>query len=233
MKAKLEGIDAYESRFPKGAIIDGVVDGISYFNSSIRIAWFLKEAYTHEPDGWHIKKYYAQENAYENFFKRAARPTWHPIIYASYGILNGFIMWENMPYIREKTEMCDVIKNIAIINASKLPSKTDTVTTYPNLNEGFSRDKDLVFSQVEVLQPEIHIFCRTFYLYKNSLGLTDEHRVIVENNFENCEVYLMDSKLYLDVYHPSNTKQLNEMYVNQIIKAVKFWKLNAVETISK
>jgi hypothetical protein len=102
----LPGIDAYENQLQavKGTIIDGVIDGHTYFLSEYKIAWFLKEAYSADKEGFHMKEHYGQPDAYDNFFKNKAITTWHPIIYSSYGILNGFMKWINMEYIRDEPE---------------------------------------------------------------------------------------------------------------------------------
>ncbi|MBA9078200.1 hypothetical protein [Rufibacter quisquiliarum] len=221
----LAEIEAYEKLFPTGTIIDGVVDGEQYFKSSPKIAWFLKEAYTDEEEGWHIKKYYGQEDAYWEFFRTAATPTWHPIIYASYGILNGFLTWEEMPYIRNKPEMCDVINKVALINANKFPSLTGTRTIWKNLAQGYQSCKDIILQQIATLQPDIHIFCGTFLLYRERFGIGNEHAVERKKGFENCGAWIKDGKLFMDVYHPAQTKQTREVYVDQIVNAVAYWKL--------
>ena len=98
----LSKIEEYEKEFKKGTIVDGVIDGEKYFNSKYRIAWYLKEAYTTEVKGWHIKKYYGQEDAYDKFFKDTATQTWHPIIYATTtGILGNFIKWDDIQLLGE------------------------------------------------------------------------------------------------------------------------------------
>ncbi|WP_066829619.1 hypothetical protein [Rufibacter ruber] len=221
----LAEIEAYEKLFPSGTIIDGVVDGEQYFKSSPKIAWFLKEAYTDEEEGWHIKKYYGQEDAYWEFFRTAATPTWHPIIYASYGILNGFLTWEEMPYIRDKPEMCDVINKVAIINANKFPSVTGTHTVWKNLAQSFESCKGIIQQQIATLQPDIHIFCGTFHLYREMFEIRDEHLVSPREGFDTCGVWMKDGKLFMDVYHPANRRQKRAVYVNQIVKTAEFWRL--------
>lgn len=219
----LKKIEEYENQFAEKSIIDGVVDGEVYIESKIKIAWFLKEAYSSEKDGFHIKKHYDQDDAYENFFKKIATQTWHPIIYASYGILNNFIEYDDMDFIKDKPEMCDVIRSIAIINANKFASKTGTYTIYANLKSGFLECKEIIQNQIEVLQPQIHVFCNTFSLYKDLFALTEKHKMSQSKNFNKCTMYSKNGKLFLDVYHPANTTLQREVYINQIINASKIW----------
>lgn len=221
----LQLIEEYESSFDEGTIIDGVIDAESYLNSKIKIAWFLKEAYSNEKDGYHIMKHLGQDDAYESFFKNIATQTWHPIIYVSYGALNEFTFYDDMYYIRDRPEMCDVIQNIAIINANKMPSITGTYTLHKNLTEGFDSFKELIQQQIQVLQPQVHIFCNTFHLYKDLFNLTDSEIVSQSDYLKKCTVYYKEDKLFLDVYHPANRILDRETYVDQIIESIKGWYL--------
>ncbi|NOS90863.1 MAG: hypothetical protein HOP30_02975 [Cyclobacteriaceae bacterium] len=213
-------VKEYEGKFKEGQIIDGLVNPLKYLNAKFKIAWFLKEAYTEEEKGWHIKKYYGGENAYKSFFSNTAIPTWHPIIYVSYGILNNFQDWATMHYIRYKPEMCDVVSEIAIINANKWPSKTDTITLHKNLEEGFKECKPIIEHQVQVLKPEIHIFGNTVHLYMEIFGLNDS-QPIVESDL--LKVWQKDGKLFIGTYHPAIRSYKRQKYVDGIINEVKKW----------
>ena len=117
--------------------------------------------------------------------------------------------------------MCNVVRSISILNANKFPSKTGTYTTSKNLNEGFNKCKELIENQIEVLQPQINIFCSTFYLYKNYFGLSDEH--LISEDPEYNWILEKDGKLFLNVYHPANRRKKREVYVNKIVNAVENW----------
>jgi len=216
----IDEVIEYEALFRKGQIIDGLVDPFRYQEAKFKIAWFLKEAYTDNEDGFHIKDYYGGEDAYEDFFKNIATPTWHPITYVSYAILNEFLEWDDMDYIRNKPEMVDVVSSIAIINANKSASKTGTYTLHKNLVAGFNESKFIIEHQLRVLKPEIHIFGGTFFLYKEYFNLNDNCRVY---NNPVIGVWKKDNKLYLDVYHPSNRSIKREEYINTIVQSVKKW----------
>jgi hypothetical protein len=215
-------VEEYEKLFNYGTIIDGLISPSDYFNSKYKIAWFLKEAYSNEEEGFHIKTYYGQPDRYNKFFKNVATQTWHPIIYSSYGILNDYCNWDDMPYIKNSPSMCQILDQVAIINANKEPSITGTYTTYKNLNSGFQKYKKIILKQIEVLKPQIHIFCGTFYLYKDIFALTDDD-IVISSNLERCKVWHKNNKLFLDVYHPANRVQRRKNYVNEIIESVKNW----------
>ena len=108
-----------------------------------------------------VKKHIRNKVVYEDFFKNVARPTWHPIIYISYSILNGFKTWQELDYIRENNDMCNVIKNIAIINANKHYSLTGTWTDDNNLYDGFKKFEKILRKQIHLLEPNILIFGNT------------------------------------------------------------------------
>jgi hypothetical protein len=158
MEDFIRNVEAYEAEFKDDQIIDGLVNPQKYLNAKFKIAWFLKEAYNRDEQAWHIKDKYASSD----FFNKTAIPTWHPIIYISYGILHDFQDWATMPYIRDNPKMCEVVSEIAIINANKWPSKTDEITLHKNLEEGFNACKPIIEHQVRVLKPEIHISATPF-----------------------------------------------------------------------
>ena len=212
----------FENQFVRGEIRDGLVDSKSYQNSQLKIAWFLKEAYTTEEEGWHISKYYAQTNAYDKFFRKTAIPTWHPIIYTTFGILSDFMQFDDIPTLKQKNDMVDVVKQLAIINVNKMPSKTGTRTTWKNLNQAFVKYEGLLKTQIEILQPQVNIFANTFYLYKDMLGIEDKDQ-IVYNDYKNCQVFHKNNNIYISTYHPANRRMKRKIYVDQIIQAVNKW----------
>src|SRR5690606_29815156 len=95
-------------------IYDGVMKPDLYFNNKIRLAWMLKEPYDEEDGtggGWNYFDMFPEgQNLYEVQFNRGHKTTWHPMIYISYSIFNNFQKWEEMEYIRDKNEMCDVVR---------------------------------------------------------------------------------------------------------------------------
>lgn len=120
--------------------------------------------------------------------------------------------------------MCDIVKEIAIININKYPSETGTYTIYSNLTKSFPLFKDLIARQVEILDPEIFIFGNTFNFYKDTFGILDKHKLPESSNSYRCDCYLKVKKLFIDTYHPANTQIKREKYCNQIINAVNNWR---------
>lgn len=217
-----KAVEKYEQKIRKGMLIDGVVDPKEYFNTNPKIAWMLKEAYTDEEDGGHIRDYYGQPDAYRNFF-RYHHQTWHPVIYASYAILNGFQRWNDLPYIRDQPTMCDIIRKIAIINASKAPSITGANTKSSNLANSFCEWWPIVKEQLDVLKPQVLIFGGTFKLYKNPLGLGKEPR---HGRYKLVDIWRKDGKIFIDAYHPAYAIS-RKRYFDSIIDSVREWSESA------
>jgi hypothetical protein len=180
----------------------------------------LKEGYSGEENNLKYSEFFTDDDLYSDFFKDNARQTWHPIIYTTYGILNGFKTWQEMNDIREQPEMCEVVKQILIINANKSFSKTGTYTTSLNLEEGFERYKDINLKQLELYKPNVLIFGNTFHLYQDLLEIEENHRVQSYTNDEPINVFIKNKIIYIDAYHPARP-MAREKYINPIIKAVK------------
>jgi hypothetical protein len=205
-------------------IYDGAINPERYFKSPIKIAWLLKEAYDDlngEGGGWCYSELLDKENVYEDFFRpHGSRATWHPIIYVSYGILNNFMFWGSMDYIRdEPEEMTSIVRDIAIVNVQKLPSKNVSKTDFQDIVKAFNKYKDILKSQIEILNPDILICANTMQLYKELFDLTSEKI----NTKESITYYTKNEKLYIDAYHPAQTQVYRETYVDDIITAAKEW----------
>ncbi len=61
--------------------------------------------------------------------------TWQPIVYSSYGILNDFVLWDDIPTINNEHSIVKALDYIAWVNINKLPSVTETITIIGNIHE--------------------------------------------------------------------------------------------------
>lgn len=210
-------------------IHDGVMKPELYFKNKIRLAWMLKEAYDSEEGtggGWtYFKMFPIGKNLYEYTFKEGHKTTWHPIIYISYSILNNFPKWEDMEYIRDKNEMCDIVRQVAFINAQKLPSKGVTRTYTEDLWKSIDNYSDLLSRQIELINPNVLIFGSTINLYKNILEIDKEQL----KSGGSCQYLIKNKKLYISSYHPAQKTITRDKYVNDIIELVKKWHINKLE----
>lgn len=208
---------------------DGAINLEKYFNSKIRVMWILKEAYDDDGGGWSMNQVFDSEtNIFESIFEKNPnlKKTWFPIIYTSYGILNNFIKWRDMDFIEDDVSMCDILKEIAVINTQKLPSKKGTFTDYKDLGEAVSKYGDILQKQIKLLDPHILIFAKTLYLYQDMLNLDENYRT--EDSFN---YYLKDNKIYINAYHPSQFTIKREEYVNRIINISENSYIKSNETL--
>lgn len=209
-------------------ICDGVMKPEIYFSNPIRLAWILKEPYDSEDGtggGWYYFDMFPEgKNLYEVQFNGGHKTTWHPMIYISYSIFNNFQKWEDMPYLRDKNEMCDIVRQVAFINTQKLPSKGYTNTNYQDLETAISKYSDLLISQIELLNPNVLIFGNTIELYNELLNLNTKNL----KNAGSCNYIIQDDKLYIAAYHPSQRNIKRHDYVNDIITVVEKWIQNKI-----
>jgi len=204
-------------------ICDGVMKPELYFNNKIRLAWMLKEPYDSEGGtggGWNYFDMFPEgENLYELQFKRGHKSTWHPMIYISYSVHNNFLKWNDMDFIRNKNEMCDIVRQVAFINSQKLPSKGVTNTNVADLWESIAKNSDFLKRQIELLNPNVFIFGNTVDLYGNILNLEID-------NFQNsgsCQFLIKDDKLFISAYHPAQTTVTRDKYIDDIINLIENW----------
>lgn len=210
-------------------IFDGVMKPELYFKKQIRLAWMLKEPYDFENGtggGWdYFDMFPDGENLYETQFNKGHKSTWHPMIYVSYGIHNNFQKWENMEYIRDKNEMCEIVREVAFVNSQKLPAKGFTNTKFSDLWESINKYSDLLKMQIDLLNPNVLIFANTIELYEAILDL-DLSKLI---SYGSCSYLEKDEKLLISAYHPSQRGITRERYVNDIISIVEKWFKNGAQ----
>lgn len=200
-------------------IDDGVLNIDKYFSNEFRIAWMLKEPYDEHGGGYCYLDMFKGDDLYESQFKLGHRTTWHPIIYTSHSILNGFPEWENIQFIRDNHDIANIVKEVAFINAQKLPSKNGTRTDMNDIVYSIKKYWDLLNRQRNLLNPNILIFANTFDLYRNLLGL--ENKELISNG--SCQYLIDGDKLYIRAYHPAQTQIKSDQYVNDIVNAVRIW----------
>jgi hypothetical protein len=205
-------------------IYDGPVNPQRYLNTDIKIAWVLKEPYDEQDGtggGWTFTDLFDKDDLYNITFKEAHKATWHPVIYSTYGIQQDFQLWDEMPYIRDYPVMCDVVRDIAIVNTQKLPAVGVTKTHHSVIERSYNKHKDLLHKQIDMLNADIYIFANTFWLYKKELGLEGVEALAKPG----IEYYFKDDKLYIGAYHPAQTTISKTLYVNSIVEAAKEWHL--------
>lgn len=212
-------------------IDDGVMKPEVYFSKNIRLAWVLKEPYDDHDGkggGWSYFEMFPEgQDLYKVQFHKGHKSTWHPMIYISYSINNGFLKWDEMKYIRDDHSMCDVVRYTAFVNTQKLPSRGLTNTNHADLWESVKKYGDLLKKQLELLDPNVMIFAYTYDMYSEILGT----KGIKLLKYGTCHYLVNNGKLYISAYHPSQRSVTREKYVNDIISVVEKWKNGELASI--
>ena len=199
-------------------IVDGIVDIKSYLKSKYKILWILKEPYDSDGGGWHYCKDFL---LLDNFYERIGGSfnTWHPIIYACYGILNDFMQYETMDWLRDEPWMADIVKQIAVINVNKLPGLSRTYD-YGLISEAYNKNKNILLEQIRVYNPDIIIGGYTLNLFFDDLGIKRDNMP----KHGSVDFAIKDGKLFIDAWHPAQTAKVGRKeYVNDIINTAKDW----------
>lgn len=202
-------------------ILDGIVDPEKYFQSKYKILWILKEPYDENTEGgWDFKGMIRDK--YSIFDFATGRPTFKPIIYSSWGILNNFCLFDDMDDVENSPEMLDAFKSIAYINIKKTPGGTTSNTK--TIQFAYEMHKNLLLKQIDYIDADIIVGGKTLSLLSKDLNL--ENAIQFNKTF----YYLRNNKLFIDTYHPaqrvSSTGLSMEEYCNDIITIAKIWATN-------
>lgn len=213
----------------RSIIYDGVQRPNEYFDNQIRLAWMLKEPYDNpsgQGGGWSYFELFPEgiDDLYDYQFKHRDNPTWHPIIYITFAINNGFLRWNEMEYIRDDRKMCNVVRKTAFINLQKLPARGVTTTFEEDLWEAIGKYSDLLAEQIKLLNPNVLIFGNTMKYYQELFGV--DLKSFTEAG--SCSYFILEDKLLINAYHPAqkNKGLTRDIYVNDIVQVVKNWKNN-------
>ncbi len=216
-------------------ITDGIFDNDTYKKQKIKILWILKEPYDEDEKGhkghggWSItdaimeviKNNEAGIIDREFINKKQGRPTYHPMIRASYRILH--------PEYKGKVDIdrvCgETIRSIAYINSSKMPATTGDrkSTDMAKLQKYAQVWTPIITEQIEEYSPDIIIFGNTFQLYTT---LFNHEKLTCWSRCRNVKLnFYYDQnrqRLYVDAYHPSYS-DFNHKYEKIIWERVNKW----------
>lgn len=221
LSEKIEAINAkigevYVSKIENSRpILDGIVNVEKYLNSKYKVLWILKEPWD-EADrtggGWSLPKHIL---GVDNVYKKIGNnPTFHSMIYVMYSILNDFITWAKMDYIRDNPDMAKIMHNVAYINISKLPGFKQSNSN--QILSAYKRYHDIIWEQINLFDPDIIIGCdphMTPIMTEAGIASLKRHGTLLYG--------LSNQKLYLNVHHPAQRKIERAVYVNDIIDTIK------------
>jgi len=218
-------IDEYVYRFcdkkttETQPIYDGVVNAEKYLTKSkYRICWVLKEPYDEDGGtggGWSLSgDILNQEDLYKNIIKKNS-PTWQPMIYVTYSILNDLIPYNSMDWIRDDPEMAQCLNHIALININKMPA--DRRSNDADIAVKYEYWKPILHWQLKQYDPQIIIFGNTFQHFREDLNISEKDLHITDT----VHYIVRDKKLYAHAYHPAQTQISKKEYVQGLITVIK------------
>lgn len=194
-------------------IPDGIYSAELYLSAPKQIMWVLKEPYDDIMDGKPCDGGWCLYEAYDNDNVWTSR-AWQPIIYSMYGLFNDQ-KWDDMDWIRDDKSMANVLKQIALINISKMPALTRTNDN--SLWGKYALWRDVILKQITEYAPNIIIFGNTFKYFKNDLVGKDAKPIKNLNGL--VDVYEKDGIRFLDTYHPSQRTTTRKNYINTLIES--------------
>ncbi|HEV7330920.1 MAG TPA: hypothetical protein VGN63_07775 [Flavisolibacter sp.] len=205
-------------------IEDGIINLEEYYHAPVRVLWVLKEPYCKKDGtggGWNMTDDLNTKRALG--LNHVSHQTWYPITYATYGLLNGFMPFANMPNINTDPAVWLSLRKMAFINYQKLPAKPRTNETELR-KQVTEEERQLVVRQIFTYRPHIVIGGKTLHLLKNDLVIQKEHE-LSNGHFQK------DSILFLNTHHPAQTKITMQEYVDKINLRTKQWRnvyMNAI-----
>ena len=201
-------------------IYDGILDIDKYFNAKYKIMWILKEPYADfdengnpEGGGQHIRDIIVPKQTIQEF--SSSQRTFRPMIYASWSILNNFILWEDLNDVNDDPLMIDALRSVAYINVKKIPGHTESNRSV--IDYAYQQHKDILLKQIEYYNPDIIIGGYTLYNFLEDLGIKRENMV----HYNSLDYIVHKQKLFIDPYHPAQHSFKQQDYCNDIINCAK------------
>jgi len=193
-------------------VLDGIVNDSIFKKTNPKILWILKEMNYPEGDEGHLDLRFELDNfAKNNVIPPEWRKTLNKLVYATYGILDGYKLYNKTPNRYEHPEMCEVLSKIAYININKL-SGAGPLTNNNALAKKFQENKELLFEQINQINPDIIIGGGTMPLFWNDMNLKPNSDLRVGHAWG----LRHEGKIWINAYHPAH--RFNEKdYMDDIV----------------
>ncbi len=196
-------------------MVDGIVDDATYARTTPKILWILKEMNFEDPESderlhiTEVLKSFADNNEIATHWKN----TFNRLVYATYGILNGFAKYNETPNRYTSPEMNKVLAQIAFININKFLG-AGAATDADLLQTHFRNNKELLYHQIEYIKPDIIIGGGTMHLFFADKGISPHL------NIGHTEGAVHDGKCWIKAYHPAYPFS-EEQYMDDIVEIAK------------
>jgi len=208
--------DKAKGRYP---IFDGINNIDQYLAAQYKIVFVLKEPYDGSNGtggGFAIKKILD----FDGYGKGSK--TFAPMIYIATSILNGFLSFDQIEStVQENFKMkTNDLYKVAHINIGKLPSKKETRTSFTDIKDAYTKDRQndqIILKQIDAYEPDFIIGCGIQNLLNSDLELYKEESLhgLRSKKYPNL--------LYIGTYHPSQTTIKRPVYCNHVIDLARAW----------
>ena len=202
-------------------IWDGIANPEGYLRSRLKVAWVLKEAYDDFDENgdnyggnFSLLECYDKPDAWRN-------KVWQRIAYVMYGFLHD-LWWDNMDYIYDNHEMINVIRDIAMINISKMPGKT--VSSLYEIEAKYNTVwREVILKQLDIYAPDVIIFGNTFECFRrdplgNRFQEAQLDRDISFDSNWGIDYFRLGGQRLISAYHPGRK---DGSYVDGLISALQ------------
>ncbi len=177
-------------------------------HTKIKILWLVEEAYDIEFEGgilWLLSKLVRGDDAYEKYLiSQWKQKTWHQIICISYGILNNFMLYDDIPDMDANPKVAAILKRIAIMNIVKLAGRRDCKAQ--NIKSLFKQKGELIKDHIEQVNANVIIGSKTLHHYYDLFELDSAQHFISE---QGTSYYTKNEKLYIDADY------LDQLYITR------------------
>ena len=197
-------------------IYDGVVDAALYCGTSPRVMWILKEPWDDVDSsggGWSLTTDFLAKKR----ISEISHSTFHPIIYITYGLLNGLHSYDALPWIHDMENPEEILHRLAFINAKKLPGVTRGAYG-PLIMEWYCRGREVIHDQIDSYAPDIIFGCAPHMpaiLDDRIEGWRDRIR-----SLNSADSIHHEGRTYVHIYHPGQTQISRAKYVDDALEAV-------------
>lgn len=193
-------------------VFDGIVNIEKYINSKYKILWVLKEANdTSDGGNWDMRDDFLSNSQ----FKKYARwkTTFSIILSITYGLLNDFVSWEELPELDEIDG--NILENIAYINLKKIPGGAQANET--KIYEAYQKSKQLIMKQIELYAPDFVIITgNKLSIMAGDLGI-DQYNI--KSDIQNAKYTKHNDIVFIDTFHPAQRKIKHQDFYESIMQA--------------
>lgn len=207
---------------------DGIVNIDSWTRQAIRPLFIGKEAHGDGfgQDSWSITKW-LDEDPLDVCI--SARHSWQKTAYISHGLQNNFMLYDDIPFIRNDARVADALRAIAFINVGKYGAETRT--PWSRLDALYQQNRSALHDQIELYQPNVIIGWNTLSFFERDAEFLNRFGTpaLPKQALNSVDYWSANGKLFIDAYHPASFQISQEQYVDDIIQAVKL-NMNQINT---